>query len=180
MHALVVYESMYGNTHRIAEAIARGLRSAYTVQVISVTGARYEHVGRYDLIVAGGPTHAHGMSRPGTRQSAISSGRVKADHLQVEPDAGGMGLRAWLDTLGFCSGHAAAFDTRLQGYALLTGSASKGIAAMLRHHGFQLVAEPISFLVDRHDHLLPGEEERAEHWGATLCEKGPTGSSRES
>ena len=90
MHALVVYESMYGNTHRIAEAIARGLRSAYTVQVISVTGARYEHVGRYDLIVAGGPTHAHGMSRPATRQSAISSGRVKADHLQVEPDAGGM------------------------------------------------------------------------------------------
>ena len=42
MHALVVYESMYGNTRRIAEAIARGLRSAYTVQVISVTGARYE------------------------------------------------------------------------------------------------------------------------------------------
>jgi flavorubredoxin len=29
MRALVVYESMYGNTHRIAEAIARGLRSAY-------------------------------------------------------------------------------------------------------------------------------------------------------
>jgi hypothetical protein len=61
---------------------------------------------------------------------------------------------------------------RLQGYALLTGSASKGMVAMLRQHGFHLVAEPNSFLVDRHDHLLPGEE-RPEHWGATLCEKGP-------
>lgn len=173
MRALVVYESMYGNTHRIAEAIARGLRSAYAVQVVSVAGARFEHVGRYDLIVAGGPTHAHGMSRSDTREAAISAPRVKADQLQVEPDAGGLSLRVWLDTLGLRSGHAAAFDTRLQGYAVVTGRASKGIAAMLRQHGFQLVVEPISFLVDRHDHLLPGEEERAERWGATLGEKRP-------
>jgi menaquinone-dependent protoporphyrinogen IX oxidase len=85
MRALVVYESMYGNTHRIAEAIARGLRPAYAVRVVSVAGARYEHVGRYDLIVVGGPTHAHGMSRPDTRQGAISAPRVKADQL---PPAG--------------------------------------------------------------------------------------------
>jgi flavodoxin len=41
MRALVVYESMYGNTHGIAEAIARGLRSAYVVKVVSVA-AWYE------------------------------------------------------------------------------------------------------------------------------------------
>jgi hypothetical protein len=169
--ALVVNESMYGNTHRIAEAIARGLRSAYVVQVVSVGGARYEHVGCYDLIVAGGPTRAHGMSRPDTREAAISAPGVKAEQLRVEPDAAGVSLRVWLDRLGLASGHAAAFDTRLQGYAFVTGRASKGIAAMLRQHGFELVVEPISFLVDRHDHLLPGEEERAERWGATLGEK---------
>jgi hypothetical protein len=173
MRALVVYESMYGNTHRIAEAIARGLRSAYAVQVVSVGGARYEHVGRYDLIVAGGPTHAHGMSRPDTREAAITAPQAKAGQLKVEPDAGGVSLRVWLDTLGLGGGHAAAFDTRLQGYAFVTGRASKGIAAMLRQHGFELVVEPISFLVDRHDHLLPGEEERAERWGATVGEKRP-------
>lgn len=138
MRALVVYESMYGNTHRIAEAIARGLRSAYAVQVVSVAGARFEDVGRYHLIVAGGPTHAHGMSRSDTREAPISAPRVKADQLQVEPDAGGLSLRVWLDTLGLRSGHLAAFDTRLQGYAVVTGRASKGIAAMLRQHGFQL------------------------------------------
>jgi hypothetical protein len=44
---------------------------------------------------------------------------------------------------------------------------------MLRQHGFELVVEPISFLVDRHDHLLPGEEERAERWGATVGKKRP-------
>ena len=53
MRALVVYESMYGNTHVIAEAIARGLRPAYAVQVVSVAEARYEQVGRYDLVVVG-------------------------------------------------------------------------------------------------------------------------------
>jgi hypothetical protein len=173
MRALVVYESMYGNTHRIAEAIARGLRSAYVVKVVSVAAARYEHVGRYDLIVAGGPTHAHGMSRPDTREAAVNTHRVKAGQLKVDPDAGGLSLRVWLDTLGLCSGQAAAFDTRLQGYAFVTGRGSKGIVAMLRQHGFQSAVEPMSFLVDRHDHLLPGEEERAERWGATLGEKRP-------
>ncbi|HEX6761050.1 MAG TPA: flavodoxin domain-containing protein [Propionibacteriaceae bacterium] len=173
MRALVVYESMYGNTHVIAEAIARGLRPAYAVQVVSVAEARYEQVGRYDLVVVGGPTHAHGMSTPGTRQSAITASGLQAEHLQVEPDAAGMGLRFWLDSLGLCNGHAAAFDTRLHAHALLTGKASKGIAGMLHTHGFQLVAEPISFLVDRHNHLLVGEEERAERWGANLATKLP-------
>ena len=46
---------------------------------------------------------------------------------------------------------------------------------MLHNHGFQLVAEPISFLVDRHNHLLAGEEERAERWGASLAAKMPLG-----
>jgi hypothetical protein len=173
MRALVVYESMYGNTHLVAEAVARGLRSAGPVQVASVADARYEDVRRYDFVVVGGPTHAHGMSRPETRQSAITAPRRESDNLQLEPNAGGMGLRAWLDTLGLCDGHAAAFDTRLHAHPLITGKASKGIAAMLHNHGFQLVAEPISFLVDRHNHLLAGEEEQAERWGASLAVKMP-------
>jgi hypothetical protein len=45
---------------------------------------------------------------------------------------------------------------------------------MLLQHGFQLVAEPMSFLVDRHTHLMPGEDEEAERWGATLAKKAAT------
>lgn len=173
MRALVVYESMFGNTHLVAEAIARGLRSAVSVQVASVADARYEDVRRYDLVVVGGPTHAHGMSRAETRQSAITASSREVD-LHLEPKAGGMGLRAWLDMLGLCDGHAAAFDTRRHAHPLLTGQASKGIAKMLHHQGFQLVAEPTSFLVDRGDHLLAGEEEQAERWGAGLASKMPS------
>ncbi|WP_353744571.1 flavodoxin domain-containing protein, partial [Thermocrispum sp.] len=39
MHALVVYESMYGNTKAIAEAIARGLASAAQVDLVEVGSA---------------------------------------------------------------------------------------------------------------------------------------------
>jgi hypothetical protein len=175
MRALVVYESMYGNTHLIAEAIARGLRSDGSVQVASVADARYEDVHRYDLLVVGGPTHAHGMSRTETRQSALAAAEREPDHLpHLEPDAGGMGLRTWLDMLGLCDGRAAAFDTRRHGPRLLTGHASKGIAGMLHEHGFHLVAEPISFIVDGHDHLLAGEVEQAERWGVGLAATMPS------
>ena len=82
MRALVVYESMYGNTHVIAEAIARGLRPAYAVQVVSVAEARYEQVGRYDLVVVGGPTHAHGYEHarhPAERNRCVgTAGRAPA------------------------------------------------------------------------------------------------------
>jgi hypothetical protein len=175
MRALVVYESMYGNTHLIAEAIARGLRSAGEVQLASVADARYEDVHRYDLVVVGGPTHAHGMTRPETRERAMAAFRLESGHRLLEPNAGGMGLRAWLDMLGLCDVNAAAFDTRLHGPAVLTGQASKGIAAMLHNHGFLVVTEPASFLVDRHDHLLVGEELQAERWGAGLAAKMPSG-----
>jgi hypothetical protein len=85
-----------------------------------------------------------------------------------------MGLGVWLDSLGLCSGQAAAFDTRLHRHALLTGKAFKGIASMLRRHGFQLVAEPIRSFVDRHTHLLAGEDREAERWGAALAKKAAT------
>ena len=51
----------------------------------------------------------------------------------------------------------------------MTGRAPKGIARRLRHHGYELLAEPESFLVDRQNHLLPGEEERAAAWGTQLA-----------
>lgn len=175
MRSFVVYESMYGNTHLIAGAIARGLRSAGSVQLASVADARYEDLHRYDLVVVGGATHSHGMSRPETRKRAMAAFPRESDHRLLEPHAGGMGLRSWLDMLGLCDVNAAAFDTRLEGPAFLTGQASKGIAAMLHNHGFLVVTDPASFLVDHHDHLVAGEEEQAERWGAGLAAAVPSG-----
>ena len=107
------------------------------------------------------------MSRPGTRKGAPSYvGRPGSD-LVLEPGAAsGPGVREWLNSLGSLSMGAAAFDTRLKAPAVLTGRASRAIARGFLRHGCNLVVDPESFLVDKTNHLLPGEVDRAQAWGA--------------
>jgi hypothetical protein len=168
MRALVVYESMYGNTHQVAEAIGTGLETAYEVSVVPVSHADPALLDEADLVVVGGPTHVHGMSRPGTRKGAVEAAAKPDSGQQTEPDALGPGLREWFGTLGRYPAKAAAFDTRLHGPAMMTGRASKGVAHLLRAHGLELVAPPESFLVTKQNELEPHETTRAREWGARL------------
>ena len=170
MRALIVYESMYGNTHVVANHIAEGLRSQYEVDVVPVEGATPERVAAADLLVVGGPTHAHGMSSEKSRRAAKES-VAKTPQVRLDPDAEGEGLRDWFHELAPVENRgAAAFDTRIDAAPLLTGRASRGIEKRLTKIGYDLVADPESFLVDKQSHLLPGEAERAVRWGAELAE----------
>jgi Flavodoxin len=169
MRAVVVYESMYGNTHLIADAIGTGLAPTFDVSVIPVAQASPATVEDADLVVVGGPTHAHGVSRSSTRKAAVEAANKPASPLKVEPGAQGPGLRDWLASLGGRTGRAAAFDTRIHAPAALTGRASKGIARLLRQHGFDVIAEPESFLVTKQDRLEPEETTRARDWGTRLA-----------
>jgi hypothetical protein len=171
MRAVVIYESMFGNTHGVADAIAQGLREADGVEVTvhPVGEANADLLGQADLVVVGGPTHVHGMSRASTRKSAVEMVDKPDIDLELDPDAEGPGLRDWFDTLAEHDAHAAAFDTRVDAPAALTGRASKGIARKLHHHGFLIVDDPQSFLVDKENHIEPGENERARAWGAHLA-----------
>jgi len=171
MRALVVYESMYGNTHTVAQHIAEGLRPAFEVDVVPVGEATPERVAAADLVVAGGPTHVHGMSRESTRTAAVEATRKEGSDLALDADAIGPGLREWFDGLGEHSTSAAAFDTRLDMGPLLTGRASRSIAHRLRRHGFTVVVDPESFLVDKQTHLLDGQDRHAIEWGAMLARK---------
>ena len=169
MKAVVVYESMYGNTHLIADAIGAGLSTGFDVSVVAVGAASPALLADADLVVAGGPTHAHGMSRAATRRAAVEAAAKPVGGLTVEPDALGPGLRDWFGTLGRYPAKAAAFDTRMPGPAALTGRASKKATRLLREHGFDVVAEPESFLVTKRDVLAPDEAARARAWGASLA-----------
>jgi hypothetical protein len=169
MRAVVVYESMYGNTHTVAEAIAKGLEMAGPVVVVPVGEAGRAVLEGADLVVIGGPTHAHGMTRASTRQAAVEAAGKPGSGLVLEPEAPGEGVREWMASLGEMEGNAAVFDTRVNWPAALSGRASRGIAKELRRHGFTLVAEPESFLVTKENALLPDEEERARAWGARLA-----------
>jgi hypothetical protein len=162
MRALVVFESMFGNTQVIANAIAEGLSGPIQVETVEVGLAATRIGDDVGLLVVGGPTHAFGMSRPGTRQDAArqtSAGLVST----------GIGLREWLDGLQRSAGVAvAAFDTRIS-KPRLPGSAARAAEKHLRRLGFRVVAPAASFYVEgTMGPLVEGERERARRWGESL------------
>ena len=169
MKAAVIYESMYGHTHQIAKAIGEGLSLTAEVVVVPVGEAGTDLVKSADVVVVGGPTHAHGMSRANTRKAAADAAAKPGADLVLEPDAEDSGLREWFASLDGVLTNAAAFDTRFDMPASITGRASKGIARKLRHHGATLIADPESFFVTKDSHLAPDQEARAREWGAQLA-----------
>ena len=82
MRALVVYESMYGNTHVVAGNIADGLRATYEVTLVPVAEVTAELVAGTDLLVAGTrPTCTGGtgpLASPIRRSDTSSPGGWRA------------------------------------------------------------------------------------------------------
>jgi menaquinone-dependent protoporphyrinogen IX oxidase len=169
MKVLVVYESMYGNTHIVASNIADGLRGTHEVTVVPVSAATADLVAGADLLIVGAPTHMHGLSTASSRQAARKAAAKPESGLTLDPDAGGPALRDWLR--GLVGGHAlaTAFDTRLAGAPVLTGRASRGISRLLTRHGYQLIVPPESFVVTKLNTLVDGESSRARRWGEALA-----------
>jgi hypothetical protein len=169
MPAVVVYESMFGSTRKVAGAIARGLARNVETVVAPVAQATPEIVAGASLIVIGGPTHMHTMSRPTSRRIAGEVAGKPGSGVALEPGATGPGLREWFDSLGTVDVACAAFDTRGPASALLTGRASKRIQRLLRRHGARPICSARSFVVDKDNTLAPGELTRAEQWGGDLA-----------
>lgn len=163
MKALVVYESMFGNTKAIAQAICAGLSESMEVEVTTPDHAPKTVPADLSLLMLGGPTHAFSMSRPNTRQDAVEQGAT-------DPTEGG--LREWLADLPPRAGTAtvATFDTRTSGARHLPGSASKSAARSARRHGFAHVQGGQSFYVEGvSGPLLNGEIERARDWAREIA-----------
>lgn len=163
MKALVVYESMFGNTAAVAQAIAGGLGVTMDVEVREVHDGSLEGRDDVELLVVGGPTHALSMSRPKTREEAESQGGIAG---RVD-----FGLRDWLNSAsGTAHGLSmVTFDTRMVKARRLPGSAAKSAARLARKRGFSIAAPPESFyVVDTAGPLAEGEIERATDWGRVL------------
>jgi hypothetical protein len=172
MRALVVYESLFGNTAEVGEAIAASLEAqGLTVDEGLVSEIAPEATGEADLLVVGGPTHVHGMTRASTRKTAATDVKNTFPTPTVEP-----GLREWLQQIPSGSGRlAAAFDTRVDKPVLFTGSAAKGIGHRLEKRDFRLVVEPECFFVSSENDLLDGELERAGEWAAKVGDRASAG-----
>lgn len=162
MRAVVAYESWFGNTGAVAEAIAEELRDGHDVTLVSVDEPP-PALGGIDLLVVGAPTHVHGMSSSRSRRSALEQ---KGEH-----GAARRGVRDWLRELPPGEGRgAAAFDTRIDKPAILVGSAARTLARRLSGKGFELVAPAESFFVhDSDGPLADGELERAREWARRVA-----------
>jgi hypothetical protein len=160
--ALVVVESMFGNTAAVAAALAQGLAEETSVEVVPAASAPPldEEI---DLVVVGAPTHLFSMPRPVTREDARQQGA-----LAVEPSRG---LREWIAELPAGPHHprVVTFDTRMTRTRRMPGSAARASAGDLRAKGFAPLATSTSFHVD--DVLGPlaeGELDRARAWGTRM------------
>ncbi|MDF5755237.1 flavodoxin domain-containing protein [Spongiactinospora sp. TRM90649] len=166
MYALVVYESMFGNTQRIARAVAQGLATAGQVEIVEVGSAPAVVDEAVDLLVVGGPTHAFGLTRASTRRSAAE----QAAKERLPLVSHGIGLREWLAAVHVPAGTpAAAFDTRVH-VPGLPGSAANGAHRRLRKLGLMTTTPSVSFYVTgTAGPLAEGEPERARRWGAEIA-----------
>jgi flavodoxin len=159
MKTLVIFDSEFGNTERLAEVIARQLGADAPLWAADGAAKAALEQRDWDLLVVGGPTQNHTVS-PTMR--ALLQG-VPQGALKDAP--------------------VAVFDTRYRMARFLTGSAADWIAARLDRAGAALVVAPESFFVERdapppgeqrrHDHerLEVGEEERAQAWANALAAK---------
>jgi hypothetical protein len=167
MKLLIVFESMFGNTERLAREIADGLAQDGNQPVLlDVRDVRPDDLVGSDLLVVGAPTHAFSLSRPSTREDAVRQG--------ADPSRATLGVREWLESLDAARLPAgrprvAVFDSRVDKVRRLPGSAAKRAAKTLRTRGFDLLDRPVSFYVaDVQGPPSPGELDRAHEWGTHL------------
>lgn len=161
MRALVVYESLWGNTEQVARAIGTRLSSQADVEVLDSDAAPLS-VDGYDLVVVGGPTHAFSMTRASTRADAVKT--------RSAPHEPSRGIREWLNALERTTAPVPAFtfDTRVD-KPRLPGSAAKAALHELRSLGFETSAKPQTFHVHGYEGpLVDGELDRAAQWAGTL------------
>lgn len=166
--ATILFETMFGNTRRVAEAIAAGMGDRVAVVLSPVADASAQSLS--DLLVVGAPTHAHSLSRPESRAEAARWARDSGSRLTLEGEGAAAGVRELLEVdLAARLGYVA-YDTRVDMPKIFTGSAATTIAKRLRKMGLSELAESKSFLVDKDSRLLDGELERAGRWGNELAD----------
>lgn len=161
MKAVVVYESLWGNTAAIARAIAEGIGPE--AQMLTTDAASAETVAEADLVVAGAPVLGFSLASEGMRESIARS----EAHAPKPPDLSHPSLRSWLERLPHGHGRSAAFETRIW---WSPRGATGDIESRLKRAGYEPIARAEKFVVtDKYGPLREGELERARRWGRELA-----------
>ncbi len=146
MRALIVYDSLHGNTAKIAQAIGDAL--AGDVSVRRVGGVSAAEVKAIDLLIVGSPTHGGWFTEA---------------------------IKGWLDEVpasALQGIHVAAFDTRTPATRLsrIFGFAAPRIADSLEKKDVTLLLPPAGFVVKGiKGPLKEGELDRAADWAKEIA-----------
>jgi hypothetical protein len=168
MKAIIVYESLWGNTATIARAIAEGIGPG--AQALSTAEATPGAIAGADLIVAGAPVHAFSLPTEQSRRNAGgNTGKTPA------PDLSHPSMRSWLENLPPATGYHAAFETAFKWSP--SGATSRIMRGMQRV-GYRSIAKARRFIVTGGSGpLRDGEVEKARAWGAEIARAMASGSS---
>jgi len=162
MKAIVVYESLWGNTAAIARAIAAGLGP--DVLAVPTGETSLKLLADVDLIVAGSPVHDFSLPSERSRERV----RMSSDEAPRPAELSQPTLRSWLHLLPSGSAFGAAFDTQVRDPF---GNAAPAIAHLLDQAGYRIIAPPEKFIVSgKYGPLRRGEIRRARDWGRQLAE----------
>lgn len=160
MHAVVVYESFWGNTAAVARAIAEGIGP--DAAALTTDQATPEVVSDVDLLVVGAPVL--GFRLP---TDAIREGLLREYGAPTPPDTKHPSMRAWLDGLPKGRARVVAFETR---FRFSPGGSIGTITHELERAGYRAMTKGNKFLVTgKYGPLKEGELERARDWGAALA-----------
>jgi hypothetical protein len=161
MKAIVVYESLWGNTATIARAIAEGIGPE--ARAMSTAEATAAEIAGADLIVAGAPVHAFSLPTDRSRRNAGgNAGKTPA------PDLSHPSMRSWLSTVPVGQGRSAAFETA---FKWSPSGATSRIGQALHRAGYPPISKARRFLiVGGSGPLRAGEVEKARAWGAELAQ----------
>lgn len=150
MKALVIYDSAYGNTEKIAKTISKTLADNVNVKILPAKNANIAQLEDMDILVVGSPTHG-GRPTPGIENflkeipmNGLKNTKVAAFDTRFDPDEHGLGLKIVMNVLRFAAGK---------------------ISKALTRKGGKLIAEPEGFIVeDKEGPLKNGELKRASEW----------------
>ena len=147
MKTLVVFDSAYGNTEKIARAVASGVPGQ--VEVVQAGKADPGKLGGFDFIFAGSPTQ-------GGRATPVMKSFI-----------------AGIPTSALINTPSAAFDTRISAkWVGIFGYAAGKIAGDLKARGASLAVDPEPFFVTgKEGPLKEGEAERAAAWAKAAMER---------
>lgn len=148
LNAIIVYESTFGNTTRLARAMAEVIRPHGNLRLVAAHEINYLEAVGLNLLVIGSPVHQHRV--PGVLRSLIE-----------ETPAGALqGV------------HVASFDTRYHRPAWITGTVAPWLTRKLRYLGGRpLVSGESFFVLHRMGPLEEGECERAQIWSQAWLDK---------